>query len=102
MKGWEITPGRIFRVATDFKQVRASISRIKSLALHQASDEALIASLNASNAWERNTAQRLLLERDSKQHSAQNKLLLKFLQPAGQPAREDVGPRNTFHSRQTG
>lgn len=77
--------GRIYRVATNLIQVREALNRVKSLALHQAPDEVLIASLDSPNTWERGTAQRLLLERDSKQHAAQNKLLLKFLQQSTSP-----------------
>jgi putative membrane-bound dehydrogenase-like protein len=77
--------GRIYRVSTDATTVRTALTRIKSLTLHNASNETLISSLNSPSAWERSTAQRLLLERDSKQHVAQNKLLLDLLQQPASP-----------------
>lgn len=77
--------GRIYRMSTDTNQVRESLARIKALALHAASDEQLIASLNSSSTWERSTAQRLLLEGDPKRYPAQNKLLLTLLTHSANP-----------------
>lgn len=77
--------GRIYRLSTSSAQVREIFARIKSSALHSASDETLMKSLQSPHSWERSTAQRLLLERDPQTFALQNKLLAQLLQESQNP-----------------
>ena len=77
--------GRIYRLSTSSTQVRDIWTRIKSTPLHTASDETLMKSLQSPHAWERSTAQRLLLERDPQTFAQQNKLLVQLLKESQNP-----------------